>query len=143
MSAIATTRPDQGEQFELPLDPPSTRGRCTWLLELEWARRVVATVTPKEVCYALNLKASTLSEALDEKPGDDLKGRKALKGEWIAVLREMATDEQRAEYLRIIATPLHFVISRPVKTPTEELRELRAHLKREAPGVLRDFEKNR
>lgn len=129
-------------QCDLPFEP-AVVGHGAWLLQLEWVKRIVATLTAKEVTFALGIKDSTLSDALAERKAEDQKGKKAIKAEWIAILLAMANDEQRGEYLRLVATPLNYVIARPVKSPEEELREMRAHFKREAPGVLRDFEKNR
>lgn len=115
------------------------QGRAVWLAELEWARRVVAALTIKEVAFALDVKATALSDMLAEREHGD--GRRGLKAEHMAVLRQLANDAQRAEHLAIVLPPIGYEPKRVQQlTPAEELALLKEHLREESPVALRTFD---
>lgn len=115
------------------------QGRAVWSAELEWARRVVAALTIKEVAFALDVKATALSDMLAEREHGD--GRRGLKAEHVAIIRQLASDTQRAEYLAITLPPLGYEPKRVQQlTPAEELALLKEHLRDESPGALRSFD---
>lgn len=115
---------------------PEHRGRETWRLELDWARRAVEAIGHKDVAYALDISPSTLTDALHERE------RKGIKAEWLAVIRTMSSDGMRREWLRIVGQPLGYQPER-IKTmdPAEELRVTRELLGRLAPVLLSAVDK--
>lgn len=131
---------------------PEDSARAVWAAELEWARRAVAVIGAKEVTFALNISASDLSDALAERPrgdkddrgekdSDKKKAKRALRGEWITMIRQMAPGGLQLEWLRIVMPPLGHEPKRiETLTPEQELRMLKEHLREESPGALRTFE---
>ena len=87
-------------QLSLSYDP-ATEGREAWALELEALRSAVNYLTIKEVAFALDVNASTLCDALNERD------RKRWAGGWTPVLRAMLrakrSDEIAQRLLRSIA----------------------------------------
>lgn len=115
---------------------PEHQGRQVWQLELDWCRRAVDAIGHKEVAYALDVKPSTLTDALCERKREDATP-KGMRAEWVSVIRQMSSDGMRAEYLRLISTPLGYVPQRVrVMDPIEELRATREAIARLAPGLL-------
>jgi len=117
------------------------QGRDVWQAIVEWARRAVDAIGHKEVAYRLNLKPSTLTDALAERKRDD-GTNKGMRGEWVTVIAQMSSDGMRSEYLRIVSQPLGYVPQRVrVMDPVEELRATREALARLAPGLLAAVDK--
>lgn len=103
------------------------QGRDLWKLELAWARKAVDAIGHKEVAFALDVKPSTLTDALSEREHGE--GRKGLKAEWLTVIRQMAPHGMRAEWLRLVCPPLGYE-PKPieVRTPAQRLADLEALL---------------
>lgn len=125
---------------------PEDLGRATWQVELEWARRAVAAIGPKEVAWALNTSASQLSDALAERPrdkeDDDKRSKRSLRAEWMAVIRAMAPVGLQLEWLRIVCPPLGHEPKRiQIKTSDQKLREREEWLKAKASVVYEQMEK--
>jgi hypothetical protein len=99
---------------------PSHAGREGWLLALEALRSAVAYLGQKEVCYALDVAKSTLSEALNER------NDKRIAGEWIckvaAMLAAKGDDEARrlgrAMYVAMVALMPCFTLADADDVPT-------------------------
>jgi len=119
---------------------PEQQGRDIWQDVLAWARRAVEAIGHKEVTYALNLKASTLTDALAERKRED-GTPKGMRAEWICVIAQMSSDGMRAEYLRIVSQPLGYAPQRIRRDPAEELRATREAVLRLAPGLLAAIDK--
>ncbi len=108
-------------------------GAAEWERQLAWFRRVVDVLGHKEVAFTLDVKPSSLTDALLERE------RKGVKPNWITkVLRMDVPEEMRVEYLRIVCNGLGYETPKRirVKTSAEELRDTREALLRLAPGVL-------
>ncbi|MDQ3275567.1 MAG: hypothetical protein M3Q39_11220 [Actinomycetota bacterium] len=76
------------------------------LMDLRW--RIVHRATPKEVAFALNIRAQYLTDTKSKR------ARKNWRTEWDPVLFAMATDAEAAEWLEILAD-----IRRPSASPEE------------------------
>ena len=91
----------------------------------------VRLITPKELCFRLGITASYLSEALAGK------NSKGFRLDWLTTVIEMAPIDAVTPILKALCEIRGFDFERRKKrTPEEENREMRAILKREAPGVL-------
>lgn len=102
---------------------PDDLGRAVWIDELVWARKAVDAIGHKNVAFALDVAPSTLTDALAEREAGGK--RKALKGEWIAVIRHMAPVGMQLEWLRIVARPLsHEPMPIRTRTPEQRLADL-------------------
>jgi len=117
-------------QLALVYDAASV-GADDWAEILAWFRRAVDVLGHKEVAYRLDVQPSQLTDALHERE------RKDIKAKWFRTVLRMCPESLAREYLEIEARQLGYAIERKkVRTPEEELREMRELLKREAPGVL-------
>jgi hypothetical protein len=107
-------------------------GADDWAVELAWLRRAVDVIGHKEVAFKLDIAPSQLTDALLERE------RKDVKAKWVATILRMVPEEMRAEYMRIVSNAHGYETPKKRKalTPEQELREMRALLKREAPAVL-------
>jgi hypothetical protein len=106
-------------------------GADDWTEILAWFRRAVDVLGHKEVAYRLDVQPSNLTDAINERE------RKDVKAKWITVVLRMCPETLRREYLEIVGGHHGFEVKRArVRTPEEELRDMRELLKREAPGVL-------
>jgi hypothetical protein len=107
-------------------------GADDWSLMLAWLRRAVDVIGHKEVAYKLDIAPSQLTDALLERE------RKDVKAKWLPTVARMAPEEMRTEYVRLVNTSLGYEVPKRarLRTPEEELRDMRELLKREAPGVL-------
>jgi hypothetical protein len=107
-------------------------GADDWADMLAWLRRAVDVIGHKEVAFKLDIAPSQLTDALLERE------RKDVKAKWLPTVARMAPEEMRTEYVRLINVSLGYDVPKRarVRTPEEELREMRELLKREAPGVL-------
>lgn len=106
-------------------------GSDDWLEIIAWFRRAVEVLNHKEVAFKLDIAPSQLTDALNERD------RKDIKGKWFATVLRMCNEPLRREYLEIVSRQHGYTIERvKVRTPEEELREVRELLKREAPGLL-------
>lgn len=119
------------QQLGLQYDPSHT-GADDWTEVLAWFRRAVDCLGNKEVAYRLDIAPSQLTDALNERE------RKDVKAKWIAVVLRMSSEVIVREYLEIVSR--HHGYEEPkrkkVRTPEEELRDLRELLKQKAPAVL-------
>lgn len=115
---------------------PEHAAREVWRLEIDWCRRAVEAIGHKDVAFALDIAPSTLTDALHERE------RKGVKAEWMRVIVHMSSEGMRREWLRIVSRPIGFEPER-IKTldPAEELRITREALRRMAPVLLREIDK--
>lgn len=122
-------------QLALAYDPVHVGGDV-WTAELAWLRRAVDALGHKHVAAEIDIAPSHLTDALLERE------RKAMKGEWIAKIRQMVDDGARLEWLRLVARPLGYEPER-IKTldAESELRLMREWMRRESPTLLRTFDK--
>jgi hypothetical protein len=128
-------------QLGLSYTPPFD-ARLDWERLLAAVRACVDRLTPKEVAHALDVSPTTLCEALANRGGTEDRGRKRLALEWISTILRMAGDDDRRAILEALCVPVGYVPQRQrVLTPAEQLEQLRQHLEREAPGVLRAYDK--
>lgn len=109
-------------------------GDQNWQLRLTWLRRAVDVIGHKEVAFVLDIAPSNLTDALLERE------RKDVKGKWFdrIIAMPQLPSEMRTEYLRLLCVQLGYEMPerKRVKTAEEELAELRALLKINAPVVL-------
>lgn len=117
------------------------QGRQVWRALVEWARRAVDAIGHKDVAFALDVKPSTLTDALAERKRED--GHvKGMRAEWMPIIAQMSGEGMRTEYVRLVCTPLGFAPQRiRVMDPAEELRATREALARLAPGLLAAVDK--
>lgn len=98
---------------------------------IAWFRRAVDVLGHKEVAYKLDIAPSQLTDALLERE------RKDIKLKWLSTVLRMCSEPMKQELFGILAGQHGYIVTRvKVRTPEEELREMRELLKREAPGVL-------
>lgn len=117
-------------QLALSYDPAHA-GSDDWALELAWLRRAVDVIGHKDLAYKLDIAPSQLTDALLERE------RKDVKAKWLKTILRMVPEAMRQEYFGLLAGQHGYVVTRvKLRTPEEELREMRELLKREAPGVL-------
>lgn len=109
----------------------ATVGAYDWQAVIAWLRRAVDVIGHKELAYQLNIKPSSLTDALLERE------RKQFKLKQLLVVLHMVPEEMRGEFMRIMGTA-HGYEFRPkkVRTAGEELAATREALKRLAPAVL-------
>lgn len=100
------------------------QGKAVWREALDWARRLVDSVGAKTVAFELDVSASWLADALNERAHGD--GKKGIKGEHLMQLAMMAPHGMRHEFVSIICPALGFEVPevRKVRTPEERLAEL-------------------
>lgn len=110
----------------------SHAGADDWAAILAWFRRAVDVLGHKEVAFKLDVAPSNLTDALNERE------RKDVKLKWLSTVLRMCPETLVREYLEILSRQHGYEAPKRVKvrTPEEELREMRELLKREAPGVL-------
>ena len=114
-------------------------GADRWAQKLAWLRRAVDVIGHKEVAYKLDVAPSNLTDALLERE------RKDVKAKWFETVLAMQAlpEEMRAEYVRMTCDSHGYEMpkKKALRTPEEELREMRAALGRLAPAVLSLVEK--
>jgi hypothetical protein len=111
-------------------------GADDWREILSWFWRAVEVVNHKEVAFRLDIAPSQLTDAMHERD------RKDVKAKWIYTVLRMCPESLVREYVEIVGRLHGYEVKKQrVRTPEEELREMRELLKREAPGVLAIVEK--
>lgn len=107
-----------------------------WTGLLDAIAAAIHSITPKELCFALNIKASYLSDALR---GVD---RKGIRLEWLPTILALApAGDQMAIVSELAAMCGLEVVLRKTRTPEEELRLTRELMGRYAPLLLREIDK--
>lgn len=103
----------------------------SWLALHDAFVNAVRLITPKELCFKLNITAQYLSAALNYQQS------KGIRLEWLLTVIRMAPIEAVAPILRALADIRGFEVERrKTLTPEEENVATRAILQRVAPGVL-------
>jgi len=105
--------------------------QASWLALHDALADAIRVITPKEVCFALGITATYLSEALHGK------NSKGFRAEWVPTVLALAPLECRLRIVRALTD--HFGLSvepRKILTPEQELAATREAMKRLAPGVL-------
>lgn len=122
---------------------PATAGALCWQRLHHLLKVIAARVGQKVIAAELRITEGVVSSVLDpEKAKKRKKNTTRLAAEWLPVLLHLANYEERAAFLSVFAGDVGFVVERrrPL-TPEEELAKMREHFEREAPGVLRGFDR--
>lgn len=123
---------------QLAIDYPiDYKAHESWAKLLPVIRLAVDAVGLKTFCFYAD---STPSHVCDAMAGRD---RKRFGAEWLTVLLSLAPEAHKFAILAALASGTSFdvVIKKSPLTPAQELEALREHLRSEAPGVLKTFEK--
>lgn len=112
-------------------------GADDWTDLLKWFRLAVEICGHKEVAYKLDIAPSQLTDAMLERE------RKDVKAKWFPIVARMCPESIARQYVDIVNRQAGYdaPTRKRVRTPDEELREVREILKREAPGLLSLVEK--
>lgn len=108
--------------------------RCAerWQELFSAIRDAIHAITPKELAFRLDVQPSYLNDALR---GAD---RKSVKFEWLPLILEMAPEDEAKNILAAQAAWRSYRLERiPVRTPEQELSDMRGELGRLAPGLLK------
>jgi hypothetical protein len=102
-----------------------------WIALHEAVVDAVRLITPKELCFRLEITPTYLSDALHGK------NSKGFRLEWLPMVLELAPLESVRAILRALGEIRGFEFqARKVLTPEQELAATRDALRRIAPGVL-------
>lgn len=96
----------------------------------ELFRFAVHEVTPKEVCYRLDIAPSYLSDAMTGNTRKDVRAR------WLRPVVEMASEGARLAFLAAFCGPQYEVTRRAPLELDVELERTRQLIAKYAPGVL-------
>lgn len=107
------------------------RAAAAWQALHDAVLEAVRIITPKELCWRLQITPQYLTEALHNL------NRKGFRLEWLPTVILMAPIDSVSAILRALAELRSFDVTRKrVLSPEEELAATREALKRIAPGVL-------